>query len=429
MMWHKDKTAGPGRALGFAMACLGAAAAVSGARAADYYDGKTLTVMIASKPGGGTDTTGRLVARFWGTHIPGKPSVIVRNKPLQVLAGNDLHFNTRPDGLTVGVFAGGGSLGPVARKSKSARYDPTEWGIVGSIDRGPSIQIIRKSALARMNDPKAEPIAMGSVSTDRTQDAIAVFGAEYLGWNLKFVLGYPNSNAIYLAYGRGEIDMFGSGTTEILNRFLKQEGAVAVVAQSPRPDFPGIKTFDQLLGAKKPKGDGWRAFQAWTGPSAVDKYFALSPATPKNLTEVLRASFKATTASKDFDKEANNILGGGYAVLSSVETADLIASAVRVSAGALKEIDRLRAKYGLPKVVREASPLVRVKLSEVKREGRRVIFTSEGEKMELSVSGSRSEVMVGGKPASRSALKAGMSCDASWAKNGSRTEARKLHCN
>ncbi len=171
------------------------------ARAAetDYYKGKTFTVMVATRPGGGTDTVGRLVARYWSDHIPGNPDILVRNKPLQVIGANDLHNRVRPDGLTVGVFAGGGSLGPVARRSKSVRYDPTKWGFVGSIERGPSILLIRESALPRLMDPKAEPVAMGSVNTDRPQDAMAMFGMEDMGWTLKFVLGYPNSNSFYLA--------------------------------------------------------------------------------------------------------------------------------------------------------------------------------------------------------------------------------------
>ncbi|MEE9291119.1 MAG: hypothetical protein V3U99_08885, partial [Alphaproteobacteria bacterium] len=91
----------------------------SAAAAGDFYKGKTFTVMVATRAGGGTDTVGRLVARFWGDHIPGKPDIIVRNKPLQAIGANDLHNKVRPDGLTVGVFAGGGTLGPVLRGSSA----------------------------------------------------------------------------------------------------------------------------------------------------------------------------------------------------------------------------------------------------------------------------------------------------------------------
>jgi len=396
--------------------------------AGDFYEGKTFTVMVASRAGGGTDTTARLVARFWGDHIPGKPKILVRNKGLQVIAANELHNKIRPNGLIVGVFAGGGSLGPVARKSSSVRYDPTKWGYVGSIERRPSVQLFRKSALKRLMDPKAEPIAMGSVSTDRPQDAIAVFGAEYLGWNLKFVLGYPNSNAIYLAYGRGEIDMFGSGTAKIINRFIKDEGAIPLSTETPRRDLPKVPTFERLLGDKKPTGVKWAAYAAWTGPSAVDKYFALTPGTPKDRIAILQKSFKAATDDPRFVKQATNILGGGYSVLSAEETLRLVKGAVVLSPDALKEISRLRKKYGLPKVSRKAVPQVAVTFDKVQRGGRILRFTHKGKKMKLRVSGGRSEITVAGKMAPRSALKAGMTCLINWAKRGDRVEARKVDC-
>lgn len=143
---------------------------------ADYFKERPFTIVVQSKPGGGTDTTARLVGRFWGSHIPGNPQIVIRNKPEGVIAANDLHYLVRPDGRTVGVFAGGGSLGPVARKSKAVKYDPLKWGYIGQVDRGPSIMFIRKAALKRLTDPGAAPVNIGSVSTDRPQDAMAVFG-------------------------------------------------------------------------------------------------------------------------------------------------------------------------------------------------------------------------------------------------------------
>ena len=394
----------------------------------DYYKGKTLTVSVASRAGGGTDTTGRLVARFWGKYIPGNPKVLVRNKVLQVLSANDLHLKTRPDGLTVGVFAGGGSLGPVLRGSSSVRYNLLEWGHVGTVERGPSVQLIRKSALKRMRDPKAKPIAMGSVSTDRTQDSTAVFGAEYLGWNLKFVLGYPSSNAIYLAYGRGEIDMFGSGTVKILNRFIKDEGAVALVTETARPDYPGVPVFTDLLKKKNLSKEEWSAFYQWNGAGAVDKFFSTPPKTPKDRLAILRASFLKTTKDPGFKKQATNVFGGGYTILTGKQTHDAIAGAIAQDPKGLEVIKRLRAKYKLPPVSRGGKPQVAVTFDEVKRGGRVLMFKHKGKNMKLRVSGSRSEITIAGEVKPRSALKPGMTCLANWAKRGDRVEARKVDC-
>lgn len=394
----------------------------------DFYKGKTFTVMVGTRAGGGTDNAGRLVARFWGNHIPGNPKVLVRNKPLQVLAANDLHNRIRPDGLTVGVFAGGGSVGPVARKSKSVRYDLRQWGYIGSIERGATILMVRKSAYSRLMDRKAKPAAMGSVSTDRPQDSMAVFGSEYLGWNLKFVLGYPNSNQMYLAFERGEIDMFGSGSRKILKRFLDTGEAVPLAAEVPRPDYPKVLPFIKVIGDKKPSGKEWKAFKAWTGGSAVDKYFAVTPKTPKKLIDILRVSFKATTQDPGFDKQAKNTMGSGYAILSGPETRAIIMGALEIPPEAIGVMKALRAKYGLPDVSARKLKTVKTTLAAVKRGGRRLEIKVGGKTVKLRVSGSRTEIMIGGQLSPRSKLKVGMNCAISYPAKAKKKVAGSITC-
>ncbi|MFN0072510.1 MAG: hypothetical protein ACKVVP_13580, partial [Chloroflexota bacterium] len=48
---------------------------------ANFYRGKTITILVGSTAGGGYDAYSRLLARFWGKHIPGNPNVIVSNMP------------------------------------------------------------------------------------------------------------------------------------------------------------------------------------------------------------------------------------------------------------------------------------------------------------------------------------------------------------
>src|SRR4051812_38114998 len=45
------------------------------------FNGKTMSMLVTSSAGGGTDTTGRLVAPFLSKYLPGNPAVVVRNMP------------------------------------------------------------------------------------------------------------------------------------------------------------------------------------------------------------------------------------------------------------------------------------------------------------------------------------------------------------
>ena len=49
--------------------------------ATPYYKGKTVTIVVGSSAGGGYDTYARLLARYFGKHLPGEPSVVVSDMP------------------------------------------------------------------------------------------------------------------------------------------------------------------------------------------------------------------------------------------------------------------------------------------------------------------------------------------------------------
>ncbi len=314
----------------------------------DFYKGKTLTMAVASKPGGGTDTSARLVARYWTNHIPGRPNIVVQNKNLELAAANDFQYIVRPDGLTIGAFAGSGTIGPVSRKSANAKYNPLDWELLGAIDRGPPILLLRKAAQGQLLDRSRPFVAMGSVSTDRLQDAMALFGAEYLGWNIKFVLGYPGSNELYLSFERGELDMFASGTAEIVKRFVNSGVAVPLAAANRRSDFPDVPSFEELLGNKKPTGVEWQAFYAFASADLVDKYFAAPPKVPSAIVKTLRDSFMATLKDEAFLAQAQKVLADGVIPVPVEELREHIKEAIDIPPEVATQVLALRKKYNLP---------------------------------------------------------------------------------
>ena len=73
----------PGPAVKFCAFHLALAASLTAAPsfAADYYAGKTLEFLVGAPPGGGYDIYARAVGRHLGRHIPGEPTVVVKNMP------------------------------------------------------------------------------------------------------------------------------------------------------------------------------------------------------------------------------------------------------------------------------------------------------------------------------------------------------------
>ena len=77
--------------------------------AGEFYEGKTLRVIVMTTPGGGYDTYTRAIVRHLGRYIPGKPSIIVQNMPGAggFIATNYVYNIAKPDGLTVLVTNSG----------------------------------------------------------------------------------------------------------------------------------------------------------------------------------------------------------------------------------------------------------------------------------------------------------------------------------
>ena len=82
------------------------------AAAQDFYQGKTIRLIVATTPGGGFDAYSRMLARHMGKHIPGNPTFVVENMPgaAFLIGTNYLYRQAKPDGLTLGNWIG--TLGP-----------------------------------------------------------------------------------------------------------------------------------------------------------------------------------------------------------------------------------------------------------------------------------------------------------------------------
>src|ERR1700759_1047437 len=63
------------------VALLAGMSAASSQPAEDFYRGKKIDMIIGYSPGGTYDLYARLVARYLGNYIPGKPLIVPRNMP------------------------------------------------------------------------------------------------------------------------------------------------------------------------------------------------------------------------------------------------------------------------------------------------------------------------------------------------------------
>jgi tripartite-type tricarboxylate transporter receptor subunit TctC len=276
------------------------------------FKGKTVTMVVGYPAGGGTDVSGRVIASFLGSHLPGSPSIIVQNVPGAdgLTAMNYFVQQVKPDGLTLTMGSGSQSE-PTHYRTPQAHFDPTKFAFIGGAGRGGSALVIKRDAEKRLYDKSAPPVIMGTTSgAPRSNMEMAAWGREFLGWNLKWVIGYRGTSDVFLALERGEIDMTATGNlapvAKLLTtgqyKILVQTGArLGDGAFSGREEFRDAALIPVMVDGKIKDPVAQEAFDYWLAlHSGAEKWLALPPGAPAPMAAVYRDAFDRMVRDKDF---------------------------------------------------------------------------------------------------------------------------------
>src|SRR5262245_62137073 len=275
-----------------ALACAGVSDSVA-AKDDVSFAGKTITMTIGFAAGGGVDLYGRMLGRHLARYLPGHPSLIVLNQlgAGGVVALNDWANKAEPNGpfATIGAQA---QIDPDAFTRTRAKYDPTTFNYVGGLAAYSQGLFVRKDAVERLSNKSAKPVVMGLVgSTLRSGHYQVLWGAAFLGWNVKWIRGYTGTAELRQALERGEIDMttFGASTDiEYLLRTSKfavfsQSGTMKEGKQVPRAILGNAPIMSDLVKGKIKDALAQGAFDYSEYVSQVGMWLALPPRTPDRI--------------------------------------------------------------------------------------------------------------------------------------------------
>ena len=315
----------------FGVAALGMGLSAAVAEEAVNFKGKTITVLVGSEVGGGTDASARLIASFLTKYLPGNPAVLVQNLPGAggIKALNFFVQRTEKDGLTI-INGSISMLDPITSGGVNAQYDTKSLKFVGGVGRGGGAIFATKDAVERLYDKSKKPVIIGSaLAVPRSIMQPALWAIEYLGWNAKWIVGYHGTNEVMLALDRGEIDMISTDNLFQIEDRLKN-GQIKLVIQSGymangklrgREDYGDTPLFPELMKGKIADPIAKKAYDYWEALNNGDKWMALSPGTPDNIVAAYREAFAKASADPEFLDKGKKISDGFVPMTSQdVET-------------------------------------------------------------------------------------------------------------
>ena len=275
----------------------------------NFFEGKTIRIIVGFPPGSGFDAYSRAIARHMGKYTPGNPTVSVENMAGagSLIAANHIYNRGTPDGLTIGNWIGGLIIQQYLN-DKGVSFDAQKFEWIGSPVRIHNICAFTKksgiTSLDRWQQSKARVKigAAGSTTAD-----IPRLLMRYTKLPIQLIEGYKGMPDVHLAAEAGEVAGFCAsweGTKATWRKVLDAgEGMVVLQAvNKSHPEHPKIPLAVDLIQST----EGRELFNlvVHNVGGTINRLYSLPPETPKDRVRTLQTAFQETMKDADFLAEA-----------------------------------------------------------------------------------------------------------------------------
>ncbi len=217
-----------------------------------FYQGKKLNFMVDFSAGGPTDIECRIYARHLVRHLPGKPTIVMTNRPGAggTLAMNWLYERARRNGTVAGCQTAGsryldwfvGNPQEAGLRANMAEIVPVMFTPVVSVG------VIKKNLGSGISKPedlvKVEGWVAGGFRADNSKDIKFRTLFDLVGAKYKYVTGYPGSADLFAAFVRDEIQYVDGSTpfyfTRVKPVVVDKNQAIPLWYQNPKA-IPGLE--------------------------------------------------------------------------------------------------------------------------------------------------------------------------------------------
>jgi tripartite-type tricarboxylate transporter receptor subunit TctC len=296
------------------VALLGLGVGAVSARAdqvADFYHGKSLSLIIGTSSGNDYDFRARLLARHLGKHIPGEPTIVAQNMPGVggVKAANYLASIAPRDGTTLHMIMSN-MMSSEAIGAQGVQFDTRKFFWIGNTTSTPNVTVSwYKSGVTSIDQVKTRELIVGAPG-----GTVGVIYAtamnRLLGTKFKIVTGYPGGNEVNLAMERGEIDGRASNSwaswKSTRPEWVKDK-KIDVLVQIGLKRAPDLADVPLLLELANNEMDR-QVLTFLSADTAIARALVTAPDTPPERVAALRRAFDDTMRDPEFLAEADKAL-------------------------------------------------------------------------------------------------------------------------
>jgi len=281
-----------------------AALAVTQAQAEDgaaFFKDKTVTYIVATSPGGGYDSYGRLVAEYMQRALPGS-TFVVKNMPgAGHIIGTNAIYASKPDGLTIGTFNTGLIYNQIVN-AQGVKFDLSKMSWIGKAASDPRVVVIAsQSPIKSFADLQAQktPVNFATAGPGSASYVETVILTNTLKLPVKNLTGY-NGTDDQLAMRRGEV--VGSIASRSSYTTFIENGYGRLIAQigGNDKDVPQLSSLVKdakaldLIALVQSQGD-------------IARLTAGPPAIPADRMKALIEAYKAAMENKELQARAEKL--------------------------------------------------------------------------------------------------------------------------
>ncbi len=267
----------------------------------NFYEGKTLSVVIRSTPGGGYDEYGRLIARHIGKHIPGNPNVIAVNRPgAGGMVATNYMFNEAPQDGTEILIVSRDFVFAERVGVSGVRYDSLDFNYIGNAASDAAVYMSHEDSPVRsLADLEEFPETFTFSASGRsggTYVSMLIFQAG--GYDVDIITGFEGSSDQVLAVLRGDVRGMTASYSSVRD-VIRDEGFNVFAKMG---DAEGLEDVEDLRDYLE--GDALALAQVQMASRLASRPFITGPDVPQDRVRILQEAFKATLEDPEFLADA-----------------------------------------------------------------------------------------------------------------------------